>query len=374
MKLQSLLAACLVFCVMATPSFAQDATDAAADQSATKKLEAIKDKQNSAQELNKFFATEFTNAAKLMQAEKVDEAEKAINELEQVVKQLSPTDAAAKTMVDRAKRTIPYYRSQLQLARTTVEELKTKLDANPSDLNSLRLLVQKYSQKIGGMARSNPVEAEKALNEFKKYTEALAAKADDDKIKTNIKNSVASLSRMESTIKSAKKLMELVGKPAADLKVDAWVNGSPLTAEDLKGKVVLLDFWAVWCGPCIATFPHLREWNEKYSEEDFVIVGLTRYYKYTWNDAANRASRAADPNSVTPEQENEMLKKFAEHHNLHHRFAIQSDSKLSEYYAVSGIPHVVVIDKEGIIRLIRVGSGEANAKAIGEMIEKLVKS
>jgi len=59
---------------------------------------------------------------------------------------------------------------------------------------------------------------------------------------------------------------------------------------------------------------------------------------------------------------------------LHHRFAIQKDKALAEYYAVSGIPHVVLIDREGKIRLIRVGSGDKNAKDIGEMLEKLVAS
>jgi peroxiredoxin len=68
------------------------------------------------------------------------------------------------------------------------------------------------------------------------------------------------------------------------------------------------------------------------------------------------------------------LVKFAESHNLHHRFAIQKDKSLAEYYAVSGIPHVVVIDRAGKIRLIRVGSGDKNAKDIGEMLEKLIAS
>lgn len=136
-------------------------------------------------------------------------------------------------------------------------------------------------------------------------------------------------------------------------------------------KPVLVDFWAVWCGPCIATFPHLREWNEKYADKGLVIVGLTRYYNYAWDDAANKASRSPSP--VSPEAEQEMLKKFAEQHNLHHRFAIQKkESGMDDFYGVTGIPHVVVIDQEGKIRLMRVGSGDANAKAVGDMLEQLL--
>jgi hypothetical protein len=68
----------------------------------------------------------------------------------------------------------------------------------------------------------------------------------------------------------------------------------------------------------------------------------------------------------------ETLAKFAEPHNLYHRIAIQKDRTLSDFCAVSGIPHVVVIDREGKIRLIRIGGGSKNARDISEMLEKLM--
>ena len=69
-----------------------------------------------------------------------------------------------------------------------------------------------------------------------------------------------------------------------------------------------------------------------------------------------------------------MVQQFADFHNLKHRLAIQpKGSTLSRYYGVSGIPHVTVIDKKGKIRMTRVGSGPANATAIQELVEKLIK-
>ena len=52
-----------------------------------------------------------------------------------------------------------------------------------------------------------------------------------------------------------------------------------------------------------------------------------------------------------------MLVEFARSHDLKHRFAIQADDSLSDYYGVTGIPHVVVIDQQGIVRMMRIGSG-----------------
>ncbi|MBM4088399.1 MAG: hypothetical protein FJ276_03065 [Planctomycetes bacterium] len=67
-----------------------------------------------------------------------------------------------------------------------------------------------------------------------------------------------------------------------------------------------------------------------------------------------------------------MLKRFAEFHNLHHAFAVQKDDTLSEFYGVTGIPHVVVIDRDGKVRMIKVGSGDENAKAIEGLLVELL--
>ncbi|MBI2480005.1 MAG: TlpA family protein disulfide reductase [Planctomycetia bacterium] len=231
----------------------------------------------------------------------------------------------------------------------------------------------KVNQQIGWMVQSDPEQAGKLMAEAKSAFTAARDAATSGAAKKLYQSSSSTLDRIEQAIASEQKLLTLIGKDAAPLSVDAWVNGDPLTDADLKGKVVLLDFGAVWCGPCIAKFPRLREWQEKYGEKGLVIIGITNYSNFEWDDVAERATRSKG--QVAHEAEQEMLKKFAAHHQLKHRFALEANRAMSEYYGVSAIPHVVVIDRAGKVQLNKVGSGEADAKstkAISEMLEKLL--
>jgi cytochrome c biogenesis protein CcmG, thiol:disulfide interchange protein DsbE len=64
------------------------------------------------------------------------------------------------------------------------------------------------------------------------------------------------------------------GKPAPALSLTNWLNSKPLTPADLKGKIVVLDFWATWCGPCLAAIPHSNELQKKYADKGVVIIAV----------------------------------------------------------------------------------------------------
>jgi thiol-disulfide isomerase/thioredoxin len=322
--------------------------------------------------LNAFLTAQFRAIGQAL-SDDVAAAETQLKELASILEKLQPTTDDAKSLLARARSAVQFYTGQVELARVTREDLEKLLSERP-DTDTLRKWVQKVSGEISALASSEPEAAEKKLAAAKEFSAKLAAGTGNEAIKSQISQLSAgprsAFVALEGRIAAGRKLAAVIGRDAPPLEVEAWVNGTPLSDADLKGKVVLLDFWAIWCGPCIATFPHLREWHEKYADRGLVIIGLTRYYEYEWDDATQRPRRATTP--VTPEAEQEMLKKFAEFHSLKHRFAIREGSELSEFYGVTGIPHVAVIDQRGKVRLMRVGSGPQNAADISRLLAELL--
>ncbi len=221
--------------------------------------------------------------------------------------------------------------------------------------------------------RSEPAKAMEFVSSIEKAIDK-ASKTDDAPGAPY--NSIStSLGRMKTMIETEIKRAELIGKPAKDwgdfADQNYLVGMKQKSLAELKGKVVLIDFWAVWCGPCIATFPHLKEWHEKYSDKGFVIVGSTKFYNFEWNAEAGKAARSQE--EVPVEKELQMLEKFRESYGLHHGFLVTSkEEDYGKSFMVSGIPQAVLIDKEGKIQMIRVGSGDQNAKDLEKKIEELL--
>ncbi len=247
--------------------------------------------------------------------------------------------------------------------------LLQKLDSKDCSLNDLSAYLTLRSSQMNELTYSNPAKGIEVANEVKARLEAFPVPTDANEIK-QLDAMGKSLKSMASRLESSMVRERLVGTVAPEYEAQSFVGMEETTLAGLKGKVVLLDFWAVWCGPCIATFPHLRDWHDAYADKGFAILGMTSDQGFVWDEDKKQAVRGTD---VSHEQELEMLVSFRKHHELRHGFVLTpKGSEYNKQLAVSGIPQAVLLDKQGVVRMIKVGSGPQNAKALEEMIEKLL--
>jgi len=149
--------------------------------------------------------------------------------------------------------------------------------------------------------------------------------------------------------------MALIGETAPKVFVKAWINRGPVTLEDLRGRVVLLEFWATWCKPCQEMFPKLKQLHEQAATRGLEIIAITRHYlAYGGTEEAMQEELQLMGGTVTQ-------------HGVSFPVGVAEDERLQAIYGANGLPTAVLIDRRGVVRYAGPGGED---RGFDEILEK----
>lgn len=153
------------------------------------------------------------------------------------------------------------------------------------------------------------------------------------------------LAQIAAERESANALTALIGQPAPALHFE-WASRDGLaTLADLRGKVVVLDFWATWCGPCIRSFPEMRELVAHYAGRNVEVVGVTSLQGRVHGLAAQPIDCEGDP-----AKEHGLMTEFMAKKEVTWTVAFSREEVFNPQWGVRGIPYLAIVAPDGTVR------------------------
>ena len=123
-------------------------------------------------------------------------------------------------------------------------------------------------------------------------------------------------------------------------------EGEQISLDDMGGKVVLLDFWATWCGPCRESLPEIQRIAKKFADQPLVVI------------------------SISSDKDVSAWKTFIQKNDMTWPQYRDADGALSRTYGVNAIPHYFSIDADGVLQNVQVGSGADVEGEVRKLLNK----
>lgn len=125
---------------------------------------------------------------------------------------------------------------------------------------------------------------------------------------------------------------------APEISAQSWINSGPLESSDLRGRVVLVEFWTFACWNCKNVEPYIKQWHEKYAEQGLLVIAIhTPEFGF--------------------ERDLENVRKYVEENQIAYPVAVDNSFTTWRRFGNRAWPALYLIDKQGRIRHVRVGEG-----------------
>ncbi len=166
-------------------------------------------------------------------------------------------------------------------------------------------------------------------------------------------NSTATTLPTPAATKPGTSILAATGKALPDFQgIQQWLNSAPLTIADLKGNVILIQFWTFACINCQRTLPHITQWHREYAAKGLKVIGI-----HTPEFAFER-----DPNNI---------KRALQQHQITYPVPIDNDYKTWNAYSNGYWPHLFLADRRGFMRYDHIGEGAYDTTE--QTIQQLLK-
>lgn len=219
----------------------------------------------------------------------------------------------------------------VKAAEGLVEKTSAMLVADPEDMQTAGLAMQ-----LAGAFEQMPGGDAVAASAYRSFGPAMA------------KSSNEQIRKMGESFAGTLRRLSLPGNP---MEISGTLlNGQKFDQKTLAGKVVLVDFWATWCGPCVAEIPNVLEQYEKYHKDGFEVIGISL------------------------DQEREALEKFVGDQKIPWPILFEEPNgdgwqhPLATFYGISGIPTVILIGRDGNVITL-----DARGEKLGERLDLIFK-